>query len=120
MRCKALSKSSGKQCRAGALPGHEFCFWHEPTNERERVKARKKGGKYRRVEHAGDPLTLPQTFATVEDVNKILDYVLAEVLPMSNSIARARLLLSIHDSFLRAIEIGELENRIAALEAMRK
>jgi hypothetical protein len=72
------------------------------------------------VEHAGDPFTLPETFKSVEEANKILEYTLAEVLPMENSIARARVLLSIHDSFLRAIEIGELEQRIAALEAMAK
>lgn len=116
MRCTATA-TNGKRCRAGALKGSEFCFWHDPTQERERAKARKKGGQRRRVDHAGDPFTLPETFISVTDANKLLDYILAEVLPMENSISRARVLLSIHESFLRAIEIGELEKRIAALEA---
>ena len=115
MRCTATT-ANGKQCRAGAVKGSEFCFWHDPAQGHARAQARKKGGQRRRVDHAGDPFSLPETFASVEDANKILDYVLAEVLPMENSIARARILLAIHDSFIHAIEIGELEKRIAALE----
>lgn len=118
-RCTATT-ASGKHCKAPATIGGEFCFWHDPSQGHARAKARKKGGQRRRVDHAGDPFTLPETFETVHDANKLLDYILAEVLPMENSISRARVLLSIHESFLRAIEIGELEARIAALEALRK
>lgn len=118
MRCTATT-AKGKQCKAGAVTGSEFCFWHDPAQGQARAQARKKGGQNRRVPHAGDPFTLPETFASVEDANKLLDYILAEVLPMENSIARARVLLAIHESFLRAIEIGELEARIAALEARK-
>ena len=119
MRCTATN-SSGKQCKAGAVKGSEFCFWHDPAQGQARAQARKKGGQRRRVEHAGDPFTLPETFETVQDANKLLDYTLAEVLPMENSIARARILLAIHESYLRSIEIGELEARLAALEARIK
>ena len=118
MRCTATA-TNGKQCKAGALKGSEFCFWHDPASERDRQKARKKGGYSRKTPHVGDPFTIPETFDTVQDANKLLDYILAEVLPMENSIPRARILLSIHESFLRAIEIGELEKRITALEAKR-
>lgn len=117
-RCAAQT-ASGKACKMPALRGHEFCYNHEPSNARKAAKSRKRGGERQRTPHVGDPFTLPETFGTVQDANKILDYTLAEVLPMENSIARARVLLAIHESFLRAIEIGELESRIAALEARK-
>ena len=119
MRCTATT-TKNTQCRAGVVKGGEFCFWHDPSQGHARAKARKKGGQRRRTEHAGDPYQLPATFTTLADANKLLDYVLAEVLPMENSIARARVLLSIHENILKAIEIGELEQRIAALEVMKK
>lgn len=115
MRCKAKT-ADGSQCRAYAIADSGLCFWHDPAQGEDRAKARKKGGQRRRVAHAGDPFTLPETFATIRDANKILDYTLAEVLPMENSIARARVLLSIHESYVRAIEVGELERRLAELE----
>lgn len=50
----------------------------------------------------------------------LLDYVKAELLVMDNSIPRARLLILLHDGYIRLLEISELEARIAALEAMKK
>jgi len=35
---------------------------------------------------------------------------------MENSIARARVLLALYDSFVKSFEIGELERRIQTLE----
>lgn len=115
MQCKAKT-ANGSRCKAYTLAESGLCLWHDPAQSRDAAKARKKGGQRRRVAHAGDPFTLPETFATIQDANKILDYTLAEVLPMENSIARARVLLSIHESYVRAIEVGELEKRLAELE----
>ncbi len=63
---------------------------------------------------------LPANVTTLADANKILGYTLAEVKGMDNSIARARVLLSLFDSFIKSIEIGELEKRIQALEERSK
>ena len=116
-KCTATA-SSGGQCKANALKGDEYCFWHSPSQGHERAKARKKGGERRRTPHVGDPFTLPETFETIATANKILDYTLAEVLPMENSISRARVLLSIHESYIKVIEVGELEKRLTDLEAL--
>ena len=114
-RCTATATTGG-QCKAYATSGSEFCFWHDPSQGHERAKARKRGGERRRTPHVGDPYSLPQRIDTIAEANKILDYCLAEVLPMENSIARARVLLSIHESYVKAIEIGELEQRLHELE----
>lgn len=118
-KCRAKT-SAGEPCKMSPLKGSNYCFTHAPEVGAARAMARKRGGQRRRVEHAGDPFTLPETFVTVQDANKLLDYTLAEVLPMENSIARARILLAIHESYLRSIEIGELEQRIKALEERTK
>jgi len=114
-QCRARIRS-GEPCRIPALKGSKFCFTHDPASGRKRAAARKLGGQNRRVSHHGDAAMIPGEVKTLEDANKILAYVLAEVIPMENSIARARLLLALYDSFLKSFEIGELENRIRALE----
>ena len=62
---------------------------------------------------------MPASVTTLEEARKIITYTLAEVIGMDNSIARARVLLALFDSFVKSIEIGELESRIAALEARK-
>jgi hypothetical protein len=116
--CKARTQS-GKPCRMKPLKGSKYCFTHDPANASERAKAHKKGGANRRVSHHGDSNNIPQEIKTLDDANKILSYTLAEVIPMENSISRGRLLIALYEAFLKSFEIGELEQRIAALEQRR-
>lgn len=115
MQCQATTQT-GDPCKMAALTDGEYCFAHEPGTGVERAKARKKGGENRYTPHFGDPSKLPDTVTTLGDANKILTYTLTEVIGMDNSIARARLLLQLYDSYVKSFEIGELEQRIAALE----
>jgi len=119
MRCKAKTQS-GKPCQAKALKNNDFCFSHAPEVGAKRAQARKRGGERHRTPHSGNPVTLPREVKTLDDANKILIYVLDEVIPMENSIPRARVLLSLHDQFVKAIQTGELESRLAALEQALK
>lgn len=119
MKCKAKT-TNGQACQAQAIKGSTFCFTHDPASGAARAKARKRGGQRRRVSHYGDESMIPREVRTLDDANKILAYTLAETVPMENSIARARLLLALYDSFVKSFEVGELEKRIQALEAMRK
>ena len=117
--CKATTQS-GKKCQAAPIKGGLYCFTHDPSNGAARAKAHRLGGERHRVPHFGDEKSLPREVKTLEDAGKILSYTLAEVIPMENSIARARVLLALYDSFVKSFEIGELENRLAALEATIK
>lgn len=112
--------TSGKRCAAKVLTGSRFCFAHDPSQGAKRAQARKRGGERNRTPHNGDESIIPSDMNTLADAKKILAYTLAEILPMENSIARARVLLSLFDSFVKSFEIGELEERIAALEATIK
>jgi hypothetical protein len=113
--CKAIT-ANGQPCRAQALKSGRFCFVHDPAQGAARAKARRRGGERRRVEHAGDSSKIPVQVHTVSDARAILDYTLSEALPLENSIQRGRLLIALVDAYLRALEIGELEQRVQQLE----
>jgi hypothetical protein len=117
--CKAKTKS-GQPCRMKPIGGGDYCFTHSPGTRRAQAEARKKGGQARHTPHFADPVILPAKVETLPDAHQILTYTLAEVAGMDNSIGRARVLLALFDSFVKSFEIGELEQRIAALEARTK
>ena len=117
-KCHAKTKS-GAACNVPALKGSQYCFTHAPEVGAARAMARKTGGERHRTGHYGDSSLIPREVVTLADANKILTYTLAETVPMENSIARARLLLALYDSFVKSFEIGELEKRIQALEARK-
>lgn len=93
---------------------------HDPASGAARAKARKIGGQRNRTPHMGNPETLPVKVRTIDDVLSILDYALAESMPLENSIQRGRLLVAICSTFIDAIKTGELESRLIALESALK
>lgn len=116
--CKAKTKN-GKPCMAAA-GADGYCTFHSPAHGEARAKGRKLGGARARVLHAGDAGKVPAQARTLADVLAILDYALAEALPMENSVQRGRLLVQIAHAFIEAIKTGELEQRLAAIEAALK
>ncbi len=117
---KCKGKTTRGPCKAQALQGGRYCFTHDPASGKARATARKLGGMRNRTPHAGQADILPATVATISDATKILDYTLAEIIPMENSIARGRLLIALVAGYINAFEIGELENRLAAIETALK
>ena len=57
---------------------------------------------------------------TISQATRILDYALAEIIPMENSIARGRLLIALVAGYINAFQVGELEKRIMAIENVLK
>jgi|SRR5581483_646968 hypothetical protein len=116
--CKAITKNGTRCPNAASASG--FCFTHDPTRGKERAQARKLGGTRNRVPHNGNADALPKQVRTLPDVLAILDYALAETLPMENSIQRGRLLVALSHAFIEAIKEGELEQRVEAIERALK
>lgn len=100
-----------------ALKGSRYCFTHDPATRAEQASARKKGGKNRYTAHAGDVSKIPVRIRSIKDVQAFLDYVRDELVFMDNCVARDRTLLALSEAYVKSFEIGELEKRIAALEA---
>jgi len=109
-RCKAKNRK-GEPCAAYALSGSDFCYWHDPERAEERRAARH-GRKLGATGDAG-----PVTLDTVADVLPILADELTAVLSLEKSVSRARAVGYLAGVVLRAFEVSELQERVAALEA---
>ena len=117
-QCQA-KKRNGEPCNASANETG-FCFTHDATKGAERAIARRKGGLQRIAPHVADASIVPKETRTIADVMIILDYALQESLVLSNSIQRGRLLVSIAHGFIEALKVGEMEQRLEAVEMTLK
>lgn len=98
------------------LEGSTRCFIHSPEQAARRAKARKRGGQRRRVRNL---FPLPETPTSLRDVPAIQDLLertVHETRAQRNTAQRSRALGSLLLLAMRAMETGELEARIAALE----
>lgn len=113
-KCEATTKA-GKPCNASAGESG-FCFVHDVSRGKERAMARRKGGLSRITPHVADASIVPKETRTIEGVMIILDYALQESLVLQNSIQRGRLLVSIAHGYIEALKVGEMEQRLEAVE----
>lgn len=99
------------------MNGSTFCWSHDPGLRKFRAKARKAGGKARHgrkiLYSIGEPITL----ATVADVLKLLEREVNAVLSLEVSLSRGQTIARLAGAFVSAFQVGELEMRLAALEA---
>jgi len=115
----AATKRNGKACKAAALPGSQFCFFHHPGKAAARWKAQSQGGRANRM------ATLPADAPNVQiedsaDVVKLLSSTI-------NSVRRGEIDPRVGNSVgylanivLTATGQRELESRIAELESLVK
>lgn len=117
--CKGISKASGQACKGFCLPGSDYCIAHDPNSGALRAKARRAGGKARHGRKIG---TTGITEALIElhtvgDVLSVLQRVINDAFSMEKSLARSRTIGSLCTVAIKAIEVGEHEQRLAAIEA---
>lgn len=116
MRCEAETKA-GTRCKAPALHGEPHCFHHSPTRAAERTDARRRGGLSL---HYGDGGKVERPEARIREVGDVLDLLetaAGDALARKPSVQRARVLVYIAGSALKALETADLAERVAALEA---
>lgn len=113
-QCKARTKS-GQPCRMKTKAGNTYCFTHDPTTRAAQAAARKRGGR-NRSRHGGNAGTVPTEITNLQEAGALLAYIVQELLVMDNGVPRARALLQAYEMYLKTFEIGELEERIKALE----
>jgi len=117
-QCKA-TKRDGQACNAAASDTG-FCFTHDAARGKQRAVARRNGGLKRITPHVADASLVTKETRTIKDVMTILDYALQESLVLSNSIQRGRLLVSIAHGYIEAMKVGEMEQRLEAVEMALK
>ena len=111
--CKFV-KQNKEPCQAPALSGSDCCYWHSPEMAQKRAEARKRGGLNRRAGKRSNHG--PYSIKSVDDIKGALESALNDACGLENSHARARTIGYLCQIALKAFEVGELENRVAALE----
>jgi hypothetical protein len=116
--CQAR-RADGQPCRAAPLLDRDFCAVHDPANAEAMAEARRLGGLRRKRE-----VTLAGAYdfaglTSVPQLRRLLEVAAFDVLSMDNSIPRARVIVAVVLAGAKLLEVGELEERIAALEAAK-
>ena len=112
----AFRTNTGEPCRLAPLKDSEFCWAHSPEHIKEVQEARRLGGLRRKRESTISRAFQFDTLNSVEDIRRILEVAVFDTLAMENSIARSRTLAYLTQVALHTLELGNLEERIAALE----
>lgn len=112
-RCQAAN-ANGAPCQAAPLDGETFCFFHHPDRTDERQAARRTGGQQGRL-RVPDGVS-DMRLERVEDVTRLL----AETI---NHVRTGRLDVRVGNTvgylagvLLKALEQGDMEQRLTALE----
>ncbi len=114
--CK-FRKDDGEPCRAAPLLESEFCFVHAPEYAGEMQEARRLGGLRRRRERTVAGAYDIESIDSVEAIRRVIEIVIFDALGMENTVARGRLLLAASQAGTKLLELGELADRVALLEA---
>ena len=115
-RCSGISLG-GQRCQARPLRDETFCFWHHPDQAEAADQARKLGGQRRRREGTLQGAYDFDGLASVSDIRRLLEIAVMDALGLDNSIARVRALIAASLGAAKLLEVGEMEERLVALEA---
>jgi hypothetical protein len=111
-------KLDGSRCQAKPLPGKTACVFHDPELAAERAEGRRQGGVNRSTKAATLPTDTPDLpLTTVRDVITALATTFNAVRVGRMDARVGNCLGVLAGVLLKAIEGGDLEQRIAALES---
>jgi len=113
--CQAV-KENGEPCRQAPLRDSDFCFWHSPDHRKEAAEARRLGGLRRKREGTLSGVYDFDGLDSVPKVRRLLEIAVLDTLSLQNSVARSRTLAYLAQVALKALEVGEFEGRLEALE----
>ncbi len=119
-RACSFVKEDGERCQAPPLLDRECCFVHDPEHAEEMAETRRLGGLRRRKEKAVQGAYDVGDLEDVGGVRRLIQIAVLDTLSLENSIARSRTLAYLSQVALKALETGELEDRLNALEATLK
>ena len=114
--CPAICRD-GRPCRATPQRDAAWCFFHDPGHAEELAEARRLGGLRRRRDR-----TLAEVYdftglGDAESIRRLLEIAAFDTFNLDASVARVRALIATAGAATKLLEIGELAERIAALEA---
>ena len=114
--CKGRN-DRGEPCRAAPRRESDFCIFHDPENTEAMADSRRLGGLRRRREVTVAGAYDFDGLGSVPEIRRLLDVAAYDALGLENSIARCRALVSIGMAAAKLLEVGEQEERLAAIES---
>jgi len=115
-RLCAFRMETGEPCQSPPLRDSEYCLMHSPEHAKEVQEARRLGGLRRKREVTLYGAYEFEGLDTVAGIRRLVEVTVLDTLGMENSISRNRTLAYLATVALRTLEVGDLEQRIAALE----
>ena len=94
-----------------------LCFWHDPDHASGAAEARRLGGLRRRKESTVSGAYDFDGLDTVPKITRLLEIAVVDTLSQENSLSRSRTLAYLAQMALKALEVGEHEERLGALES---
>ncbi len=113
-------KADGSPCGANPMIDQQFCYSHHPDYKQEAANARRLGGNRRRREKTIEGAYDLNGLRSAADIQRVVEAITFDLLGMESTIARANAILRAAGVAARLLETGELERRIADLEAALK
>jgi hypothetical protein len=115
--CTARTES-GSPCRQAPLTESDKCFWHHPDYAQDAAEARRLGGLRRKREGTARAATEFAGLDSVTGIRRLLEVAAVDTLALDTSVARSRTLCYIALAATKLLEVAELEQRVAQLEAV--
>lgn len=112
----AAHAPTGEPCQSPPLRDSKFCFMHAPEHAQEAQEARRLGGLRRKREATISVAYDFEDLETVAGIRRLIQVAIIDTLSLDNSVARNRTLAYLAMAALRTLEIGDLQERINALE----
>lgn len=109
-------REDGTRCGATPLREADVCFWHSPEHAEAAKEARHLGGLRRRKESTLSGAYDFGGLESVSDIRRLLEIAVLDTLSLENSLSRSRTLAYLAQTALKALQVGELEERIKTLE----
>jgi hypothetical protein len=91
---------------------------HDPANAEAMAEARRLGGQRRKREATLGGVYDFSGLTTIPEIQRIIEIALYDTLGLDNGVARNRTLLAGAQTALKAVETGELADRLDAVEAV--
>jgi hypothetical protein len=113
----AYAKADGQPCRMAPIHDRPYCFSHDPERAADAAEARRLGGIRRRKESTVAVAYDLPGLDTVAGIRRVLDIVVADTVSQEHGIARLRVLIAAATAATNLLKVGELEERLAHLEA---
>ncbi len=114
--CRGIG-SKGERCRAFPLHGSDFCTFHDPQHAEAVAEGRRLGGIRRKREGTLAAAYDFDGMSTIQELRRLLEIATVDTLSLENSVARNRILISAVAAGAKLLEVGEMEERLGAMEA---